>query len=356
MGLKDLEAFTVSDDHSRQELVWRQLSQAGHAPTPYQIRRLLTEGAVSSDDKRAIFVEIAAYEKAGGVVTRDLFDADDGGWQQDTALLERLVDDRLKAEAEKIRSEGWKWIRFATNFPHGHTKGLRTLDGQTVALTAEETETYNALEAEYNKLEEEHNGADEVPDEVTRRCSELEALLAEFDDRPQVYDATEIAFAGAFISIDHDGGVLIQRGYVQPEDEPATADRQGGKQSLGQPGAASGANQRGVIIAGTAGTAASQTETEENGGIRPLADGLTSALTAFRTILLRDAVANNPHVAMTALLYKLCADATGAANNRHLQPHNPASPVQSGVPDRASSVPRRDARTRAGDARLRTHI
>ena len=32
-------------------------------------------------------------------------------------------------------------------------------------------------------------------------------------------------------------------------------------------------------------------------------------LTAHRTLALRDALASNPHVAMTALLHKLCSDA-----------------------------------------------
>ena len=49
----------------------------------YQIRRMLTEGAVRASDKRAQFVGIEAYEEAGGIVLRDLFQSDDGGWLQD---------------------------------------------------------------------------------------------------------------------------------------------------------------------------------------------------------------------------------------------------------------------------------
>ena len=42
---------------------------------------------------------------------------------------------------------------------------------------------------------------------------------------------------------------------------------------------------------------------------RTLPDRLVgSELTAYRTLALREAVANNPHVAMTALLHKLCLD------------------------------------------------
>ena len=51
-----------------------------------------------------------AYEQAGGTVMRDLFVHDDGGWLQDVPLLDRLATEKLKAEAETIAAEGWKWI------------------------------------------------------------------------------------------------------------------------------------------------------------------------------------------------------------------------------------------------------
>jgi hypothetical protein len=73
--LEQLMAFTVSEDHARQEQVWNQLSR-GHNAAPYNIRRQLTEGSVPSTNKRAIFVGVESYEKAGGVVLRDLFDED----------------------------------------------------------------------------------------------------------------------------------------------------------------------------------------------------------------------------------------------------------------------------------------
>ena len=82
MTLDQLMAFTVNADHERQEQVWEGL-QRSYAKEPYQIRRMLTEGAVRASDKRAQFVGVAAYEEAGGAVMRDLFQADDGGWLQD---------------------------------------------------------------------------------------------------------------------------------------------------------------------------------------------------------------------------------------------------------------------------------
>ena len=109
---------------------------------------MLTGKTVRASDRRAQFVGIDAYEAAGGVVLRDLFQHDDGGWLQDVALLDRLVTEKLKAEAETIASEGWKWIELAVDFPYGHTQGLREIEGDAADITAEEQATIDALQAE----------------------------------------------------------------------------------------------------------------------------------------------------------------------------------------------------------------
>ena len=181
---------------------------------------MLTEGAVRASDKRAQFVGLEAYEAAGGVILRDLFNSDDGGWLQDPSLLDRLVVEKLEREAEAIRAEGWKWIEVAPDFPYGHTYDLRRLVGEQRALTEEEATTHAALRAEFDRLEESYAEANEIPEEVDQRLSEIETALAAFDERPVVYDPAEIARAGAFVSIDGSGAMRIERGYVRPEDEP----------------------------------------------------------------------------------------------------------------------------------------
>src|SRR3546814_1036173 len=102
-------AFSVSDDHARQEQVWELLAHSWNTE-PSFIRSKLTENTVRVSDKRALFVGIDAYTEAGGCVLRDLFTADDGGWLQDAALPDTPVAAKLQAEAERIGGEGWKWI------------------------------------------------------------------------------------------------------------------------------------------------------------------------------------------------------------------------------------------------------
>ena len=222
MTLDQLMTFTVNPNHERQEQVW-EATQRSHNKEPYYIKRLLTEGAVRASDKRAQFVGIEAYEVAGGMVMRDLFQQDDGGWLQDPVLLDRLVAERLDREAQAIRGEGWKWLEVATDFPYGHTFGLRHIAGEAVAMTDQEMASAEALRAEYERLEQAHADADELPDDVDRRLGEIETALAALDDRPVRYDPDEITRAGVFISIDSSGDLRVDRGYVRPEDEPAIA-------------------------------------------------------------------------------------------------------------------------------------
>jgi ParB family chromosome partitioning protein len=307
MSLDQLMAFTVTNDHARQEQVWETL-QRSYSQEPYQIRRMLTERTVRASDKRALFVGLDAYEQAGGLVMRDLFQQDDGGWLENVGLLDGLVAEKLKDEAEKIAAEGWKWIEVNVDFPFGHTHHLRELDGTPTDLTAEEQATIEALNAEYAKLEAEYENADELPDEVDARLGEIETALAAFEDRPVRYDPAEIARAGVFVSIDADGGLSIDRGYVRPEDEaPAVVDGDGEAESgnTGQDSEPpSSAIQRAVITIGSQ----PEAEDDEDDTVKPLPDRLMSELTAYRTLALRDALAKNPHVAMTALLHKFCLD------------------------------------------------
>ena len=129
MTLEQLMAFTVTEDHERQEKAWEAVQQGWNKDAWY-IRRLLTESAVSAADRRAVFVGIEAYTQAGGVITRDLFEDDRGGWLQDPALLDRLAEEKLKAEADKLAEEGWKWISAAIDFVQAGASRLRRGSGQ----------------------------------------------------------------------------------------------------------------------------------------------------------------------------------------------------------------------------------
>ncbi|MEM9813541.1 MAG: ParB/RepB/Spo0J family partition protein [Pseudomonadota bacterium] len=297
MTLDQLMAFTVNPDHERQEQVWDALKQH-YSKQPYEIRRMLTEGAVRASDRRVQFVGLDNYVEAGGEVLRDLFQTDDGGWLQDVALLETMVTEKLKEEAEAIRAEGWHWIEVGTDFPYGHTYDLRRIRGEAEPMSDEEEETYTALKTEYEKLEDDYAEVDELPEEVDARLGEIETAMEALQNRPIRFEPEDFAIAGAFVSIDSAGGLRVERGYVRPEDEPVeeTEETEGG---------ASVETDTGDASDDTVSDVQDQDEDEDDDGTKPLSDRLVCELTVHRTMALRDALANDPQLAMLASLHAM---------------------------------------------------
>ena len=303
MTLDQLMAFAVSSDHARQEQVWESLSRS-HNKEPYYIRRLLTEMTVRADDRRALFVGIEAYQAAGGAVMRDLFTDDHGGYLEDPALVDRLVTEKLKAEAATIAGEGWKWVSAALDFKYGHTNGLRRIAGEPIDMSDDERASYDALVAEFDALNEQYDSTEELPEEADSRFGELEALIEAFDKRPLRYRSEDMARAGVFVCVDREGRLEIERGFVRPEDElpkaPAAAEQQvasvGGDEAI----------TRAVI---SIGGEAAPAEPEEDGMLRPLPERLVAELTAHRTLALRDAVGQDFGSAFLAVLHVFALNA-----------------------------------------------
>ena len=318
MTLEQLMAFTVSADHARQVQVWDAVKDSWNKE-PYSIRRMLTETSVRASDRRAVFVGIAAYEAAGGVVLRDLFQGDDGGWLEDPALLDKLVTQKLQAEAEAIATEGWKWIEVSIDLPYGYSHAMRGLKGERTPMTDSEGADHARHLAEYHALEEEYSGQDETPEEIDTRLGELETAMEALEQRPLIFNVTEVARAGVFVTLDRDGCLAVYRGYVRPEDEPreeSAVQNDGASEAVGQ-GAdvgASGWQSSAVSSAGTVITSGGQpigadlSEDEEDGALKPLPERLLMELTAHRTLALREAIGRSPDVALTLLLLKLVTD------------------------------------------------
>ncbi|QHO77637.1 DNA-binding protein [Bradyrhizobium sp. CCBAU 051011] len=353
MTLEQLMAFSVNGDQARQEQVWDNVSRSGY-DEPYQIRRMLTENAIRASDRRARFVGLAAYEQAGGPVLRDLFEDDGGGWLQDVALLDRLVAEKLKAAADAIAVEGWKWISVAVDFPFGHASGLLKLEGTPAALTVDQQTAVDALKAEQDRLETEYQDANELPDEVDQRLGEIETLLLSLEDQPMIFDSADIARAGVIISIDSEGRLVPDRGYVRPEDETLVveSDVADGGHPFDENKGSEPAHRTAITVAGMA----SEPAEEEDEREKPLPDRLITELTAHRTLALRDALAQHPSIAFLAVLHNFALATfyrfASSGSCLEISIRTPAFPAQApGLKDSASAGAI-DARHETWKARL----
>ena len=254
-----------------------------------------------------MFVGAEAYEAAGGTIARDLFGQDHGGWFEDVALLERLVDEKLQAAAGEVMAEGWRWTEPARDFPYNHTYGLRRVFPTIEPLSGEDQARLDALREELAQIELAHaETGEDLPEEVDQRLSELEAAIEALEHRPGTFAPEDVAQAGAYVSLGYDGRVRIERGYVRPEDEPRA---EGGAGSTRGDAALDGAAPRATITrAGgepVRAPQASPSDEDESEAGRPLSERLVTELTAHRTLALREALANDPDVAFVAVLHAL---------------------------------------------------
>jgi ParB family transcriptional regulator, chromosome partitioning protein len=133
LSLAQVMAFAVSDDHAAQERVFDNLSDWNREPD--SIRDALTEHEIAATDRRVRFVTLAAYEVVGGAVRRDLFCEDASGiFILDTALLDRLVAEKLEAEAAAVRAEGWKWVETRPSFDYADWSEFKRRHEESVPL------------------------------------------------------------------------------------------------------------------------------------------------------------------------------------------------------------------------------
>ncbi|MHA6645772.1 ParB/RepB/Spo0J family partition protein [Mesorhizobium sp. A623] len=305
--LEQIMALSISGDHARQEQVWERVSTS-HMQEPYYIKRLLTETTVRADDRRAVYVGAEAYEAAGGVILRDLFEQDSGGWFQDAALLEQIVFDKLKLDAETIRAEGWKWVEAAISFPYGHTSAMRRIYAEPQELSAEEVERYDALKAEYDKLDGEYAEAEDADEAVENKLDQLGTELDAISDRPQTYDPEQKTIAGVFLTLYANGKLQVEAGFIRPEDDPrAENDETGASEEGDTKSSARDESANGVVVNGKPADGISPNggdcdEAEED-GIKPLSDRLVVDLTAQRSLALRNALAGDADIAFVAALH-----------------------------------------------------
>jgi ParB family chromosome partitioning protein len=275
LTLEQLMAFTISDDHEAQERVW--FESALHARDQHAIRRALTRALVEGTDRRAVFVGAQAYEAAGGTIVRDLFRAEGEGYFTDSELLDRLANEKIQAIAEQVKAEGWSWVDVLPQSDYAYLNRMGRIRPAPVPISEESSVKLEALGQRYDALIEEHGESppEDIAEELERLSEEMEALT----DAGTEWTPEDRARTGAVIALDYQGELRIDRGLVKPSDKPNEKRKMSAK-------------------------SASSDERDES-KTSGLPDTLVADLSAHRTAALRVTLAEQPDLALTALVHVL---------------------------------------------------
>lgn len=292
--LDQLAALALADDHETQEHIWFDANDWQRQPN--YLRQAITRAEIDASRSRLVrFVGIAAYENEGGYVRRDLFsDDENAGYIADAELLQKLVAQKLDATAAEVRAEGWGWTETRVERDvlelnrYGRLRPVQrpyTEDAQREmdALTAQQDELAGKLEA----LSEDDENAYEEVDRLNEEIGRLDAVIIALESRTVVWDAQQMAEAGAFVIVGPHGELVIERGLVRRENADAL-------------------EAAGAEVTGTPEAEADDMVSAKVPKIRPVHSAkLCQRLTAHRTAATHAELVAQPAVALAAVLHCL---------------------------------------------------
>ncbi|MFM0210079.1 ParB/RepB/Spo0J family partition protein [Paraburkholderia sediminicola] len=288
--LDQLAALALADDHETQERVWFDAPNDWQR-APQYLRQAITRAEIDASRSRLVrFVGLAAYEAAGGYVRRDLFsDTENAGFIADAELLQRLAGEKLEAAAEAVRAEGWNWTETRIERDVFELNRFGRLDPLERPYTEDEQREMDALTARqdelaerYDALAEDDEDAYEEGEKLEAEMNEVTAAIQALEIRTQAWDAQQMAEAGAFVILDPQGNLIIERGLVRRESDDGHGE--------------------GAIPVGQAVAALK----EANRKAKPVHSAkLCQRLSAHRTAAIHAELIAQPSVALAALLFRL---------------------------------------------------
>ena len=310
--LEHLMAFAVTDDHKKQRQVWESLSP--YQRNPDSIRDALTGSDIALREPLARFVGLKAYEKAGGVVRRDLFADEDEGSMLDSELVRKLAAEKLEKHAAKLKGEGLAWVEVHTHLDYAACAAYGRVRTILRDPTEDEQVHLAALDARKKEIDAQSADAENNEDRLAELSDLEEALDREMEslrEQRAVPHPEQQAIAGAIVSIGPNGKVRIDRNLLKPEDAERFTRTQ-----------------------------REQTRSAARTAPRVHSAALVRRLTAHRTLALQATLARRPEVALVALAHRLMLQTfyvAGFARDSALQIQTETSALDAYAEDLAGS-------------------
>ena len=293
VSLDQLMALSITDDHAAQEAAYYE------SPTwqrqPSQLRERLTEQEIGASHPLVRFVGLNAYEQAGGGIRRDLFaEGDAGVYVGNIALLDTLVREKLDSQAAAVRAEGWAWVDASPAVTYADMHSFQRAPREARTPNNREAQRIGKLQAKMQEVAEAIDAAMDAEDEdkadaLQEEGDALGQQLQALEDGLLDYAPNVRAAAGAIVTIDRNGEIVIHRGLLREAEAKALRTLERLRQGFGSAEGEAGNDDEG--------------EDAEQPKAASLSDRLAQRLSAHRTAALQIEVARHPHVALAALVH-----------------------------------------------------
>ncbi len=290
VNLEQLMALAITDDHTAQDAAYYDAPQWQRSP--HALRERLTEREIDAGHALVRFVGLDAYEAAGGGICRDLFAQDDTGvYVTDAALLETLVREKLDSHAAKVKAEGWAWVDATPAATYADLQAFQRAPRERRNPTKRESERIDKLETKLQAIgealdaldEDDEEKADALQEEGDRVGEQLQAL----EDRLQDYSPNVKAAAGAIVTLDRQGQIVVHRGLMREAEARALRTLERLRQGFNGEDDTNGNNG----------------EDDDQPKAASMSDRLAQRLSAHRTAALQIEVARHPQAALAAVVH-----------------------------------------------------
>jgi ParB family chromosome partitioning protein len=307
INLDQLMALTLSDDHALQEAAW--FGVPDWEQSAAAIRNRLTAGEVeAARSGLARFVGIEAYEAAGGVVKRDLFDSEHSRFLADPSLLQRLALEKLEPTVAVVNGEGWRWVEARLDLD---SKALRQFvpaeydvrkpTADELQQLAELTQRSRELEQQSDPLCDRREGWSDEAEAIDLEEQDIAARQRAIQQGLRVWAPDVKSVAGVIVTINRKGDVEVIRGLVREADRRTLdAARRKNQKSKGAADENSHDGAAATADDGERITGRSQPVSEESKRAE-FSDALSRRLAAHRTLALQVILSRNIPIALAAL-------------------------------------------------------
>lgn len=292
VSLDQLMALAITDDHAAQEAAFYDAPEWQRSP--HALRDRLTEREIDAQHPLVQFVGMDAYQAAGGGIRRDLFaEGDAGVYLTDAALLETLVRSKLDEHAATIRAEGWAWVDATPSATYADLQAFHRAPRERRTPNKREAQRMEKLQEKMQVMGEavdaaidadDEDKADALQEEGDRLGEQLQAL----EDALLDYSPNVKAAAGAIVTLDRQGQIVVHRGLLREAEAKALHTLERLRQGFGSDGEAGNDDTD---------------ENDEQPKTAAMSDKLAQRLSAHRTAALQIEVARHPQVALAALVH-----------------------------------------------------